>query len=49
VTKENIKQVAALQPDLVVSGSAIFDGQAPAENLAYMLDALRGEEARTGR
>jgi len=46
VTKANIEYVAGLGPDLVVSGSAIFDGAPPADNLSYMVDALRRQ--RTG-
>jgi ribulose-phosphate 3-epimerase len=40
VTKGNIASVALLRPDLVVSGSAILDGLAPADNARYMLEAL---------
>lgn len=36
VTRGNIAAVAGLRPDIIVSGSAIFDGKAPAENLAFM-------------
>jgi len=41
VTRDNIARVARLGADIVVSGSAIFDGHAAAENLAFMLDQLR--------
>lgn len=41
VTKSNIGEVAALGADIVVTGSAVFDGKAPAENARFMLDALR--------
>jgi len=44
VTKANIGQVASLRADLVVSGSAIFDGASPADNLACMMEALRREK-----
>ena len=49
VTKANIESVATLHPDLVVSGSAIFDGVAPRDNLRYMLDVLRSESSRVGQ
>jgi ribulose-phosphate 3-epimerase len=49
VTKANIGYVASLHPDLVVSGSAIFDGVAPLDNVRYMSAALRGERAGIGR
>ncbi len=40
ITKDNIIEVATLGPDLIVTGSAVFDGKAPAENARYMLEAL---------
>lgn len=45
VTRENVAAVAGLGADLIVSGSAIFDGRAPAANLAAMLDLLRAGAA----
>ena len=41
VTRANIADVAKLGADIVVTGSAIFDGKAPAENARFMLDAVR--------
>ena len=42
VTKSNIRQVAALGADLVVTGSAVFDGTPDVEaNAALMLEGLR--------
>jgi ribulose-phosphate 3-epimerase len=49
VTRANIESVAALHPDLVVSGSAIFDGVAPRDNLQHMSEVLRSESSRAGR
>ena len=49
VTKANITDVAALTPDLVVSGSAIFDGVAPQDNVRYMTEALRKGGSRAGK
>jgi ribulose-phosphate 3-epimerase len=40
VTRANAAEVASWRPDLVVSGSAIYDGADAASNLARMLDAL---------
>lgn len=40
VKKETIDQIASMKPDLVVSGSAIFDGNDPVENLATFHQAL---------
>ncbi len=42
VTKENIRSLAGSGVDLVVTGSAVFDGKAPTENARAMLAALRG-------
>jgi ribulose-phosphate 3-epimerase len=49
VTRANIDQVAALQPDFVLSGSAISDGIAPRENLQYMYEVLRANRVTVGR
>jgi ribulose-phosphate 3-epimerase len=38
VTKTNIGRVAALGADIIVTGSAVFDGKTPEENARYMLD-----------
>jgi len=36
VKKNNIADIAALKPDLIVTGSAIFDGNDAAANIAEM-------------
>jgi len=40
VTRANIARVAGLGADVIVSGSAIFDGTAPAENAAFMVEQV---------
>jgi ribulose-phosphate 3-epimerase len=40
ITRQNIRDVGALRPDIVVTGSAVFDGKAPADNAKFMLEAL---------
>lgn len=40
VTKANIDEVAATGADLIVTGSAVFDGVDPDGNARFMLDAL---------
>ncbi len=40
ITKDNIAQVAATGADLIVTGSAVFDGKAPEANAHFMLDAV---------
>ena len=47
VTRENIARVAAMGPNLIVTGSAVFDGKAAAENARYMLDQVRGAATAT--
>lgn len=42
VTRQNIGMVAALGADLVVTGSAVFDGKAAPANAAFMMAAVRG-------
>ncbi len=42
VTRGNIHDVAALGCDIIITGSAVFDGKAPAENARFMLDAVAG-------
>jgi ribulose-phosphate 3-epimerase len=49
VTRANIEYVASLRPDLVVSGSAVFEGADPADNLNFMTDALRREKTGIAR
>jgi ribulose-phosphate 3-epimerase len=46
ITKANIEHVATLGADLIVSGSAIYDGVAPGDNARYMLEAVRKATAR---
>ncbi|MDO8585891.1 MAG: ribulose-phosphate 3-epimerase [Armatimonadota bacterium] len=40
ITRDNVAEVAKMKPDIVVTGSAVFDGKAPVENARFMLDAL---------
>ena len=40
VTRENVAHVASLGPDLIVAGSAVFDGGNVGENLRTILAAL---------
>jgi ribulose-phosphate 3-epimerase len=46
ITKANIAHVATLGADLIVSGSAIYDGIAALDNARYMLDAVRKESTK---
>lgn len=40
ITKANIEHVASLGVDLIVTGSAVYDGQAPAENARSLLESV---------
>ena len=41
VTRDNVGDIARLGPDIIVTGSAVFDGKTPAENVRLMMEALR--------
>jgi len=51
ITRNNITEVARMGADLIVTGSAVFDGKNPRENAAFMLDAVRAtaRESRRGK
>jgi ribulose-phosphate 3-epimerase len=40
VTRENIAEVARMDVDIIVTGSAVFDGKVPLENARFMLRAV---------
>jgi ribulose-phosphate 3-epimerase len=40
ITRQNIAAVAAAGAELIVTGSAVFDGKAAAANAAFMLEAV---------
>jgi ribulose-phosphate 3-epimerase len=40
ITRENIAEIAATGADMIVTGSAVFDGKAPEANAKFMLDAV---------
>jgi ribulose-phosphate 3-epimerase len=40
VTKANIGRIAALEPDLIVAGSAVFSGNGPAAAARELLDEI---------
>lgn len=41
LTRDNIGNIARLGADIIVTGSAVFDGKAPLENARAMIGALR--------
>lgn len=40
ITRNNIDQVARMGADIVVTGSAVFDGQTPLDNARFMINAV---------
>lgn len=46
VTKANIESVASLGADVIVTGSAVYDGKAPAENARMLLESVARVPAR---
>lgn len=49
ITRENAGRVASLSPDLVVAGSAVFDGGDPVENARTLVAELRAGAGRAAR
>lgn len=41
ITRNNVAEVARMGAHIIVTGSAVFDGKAPRENAAFMMDAVR--------
>jgi ribulose-phosphate 3-epimerase len=41
ITRDNIADVAAMEVDLIVTGSAVFDGKAAEANARFMLEAVK--------
>ena len=40
ITRNNIKDVARMEPDIIVTGSAVFDGKTPMENAKFMMSII---------
>jgi ribulose-phosphate 3-epimerase len=49
ITRNNVAEVARMGADLIVTGSAVFDGKTPRENAAFMLEAVRETAAESRR
>ena len=41
INKGNIAEAAKAGADIIVTGSAVFDGKVPADNAKFMLDAVK--------
>jgi ribulose-phosphate 3-epimerase len=44
ITKANIEEMSRIGVDMIVTGSAVFDGKAAEANARFMLDAVKEEE-----
>jgi ribulose-phosphate 3-epimerase len=44
ITRDNIKDVARMDVDIIVTGSAVFDGKTPLENAKFMINAVNNNE-----
>lgn len=40
ITRDNVAEVARMGADIMVTGSAVFDGKAPLENVRFMMNAI---------
>ena len=40
ITRDNIAEVARMDTDIIVTGSAVFDGKTPLENAKFMISAV---------
>jgi ribulose-phosphate 3-epimerase len=40
ITRDNIEDVARMDVDIIVTGSAVFDGKTPLENAKFMISAV---------
>jgi ribulose-phosphate 3-epimerase len=41
ITRDNIADIARMNADIIVTGSAVFDGKTPAENAKFMMNTIR--------
>lgn len=41
ITRDNVAEVARMGADIIVTGSAVFDGKLPLENARFMVDAIK--------
>jgi len=49
VTMANVRDVAAIGADIVVTGSAIFGGKTPKDNVKFVLECLRNNKQEPDR
>jgi ribulose-phosphate 3-epimerase len=46
ITKDNIGDVTRMAPDIIVTGSAVFDGKDPAGNARFMMETVKAARRR---
>jgi ribulose-phosphate 3-epimerase len=49
ITRDNIAEVAQMGADIIVTGSAIFDGKTPLENAKFMINTVKNATATPNR
>jgi ribulose-phosphate 3-epimerase len=47
ITRDNIADVALMDVDIIVTGSAVFDGKTPLENARFMINAVNSAAEKT--
>jgi ribulose-phosphate 3-epimerase len=48
IKKDNIAEVAAMGPDVIITGSAVFDGKDPAGNAKFMMETINERKTIKG-
>ena len=49
ITRDNIADVAQMGADIIVTGSAVFDGKTPLENARFMISTVKNAMATSNR
>jgi ribulose-phosphate 3-epimerase len=47
ITRDNIADVARMDVDIIVTGSAVFDSKTPLENARFMIDAVKNAATKS--
>jgi ribulose-phosphate 3-epimerase len=48
ITRDNVAEVTRMGADLIVTGSAVFDGKKPRENATFMIETVRAAKPQEG-
>ena len=47
ITRDNVTDVARMDVDIIVTGSAVFDSKTPLENARFMIDAVKNAATKS--